>query len=199
MLRFAPNGGLVFASLGSGGDLVYTFDTTTGALIAAQQLSVSGTTSDNGLAVDSGTATLYIARSGTGGGLMVYGIGAGGVLTPVKGSPFDSGGQSYSVAFDGTGKYVYAANRANGTIYGYSIGTGAVLSALGGSPYKSGAQVISLGTDSSGKYLLAGAFGGAPDLSMYSFDATTPGQLDLASSSATGTDPTGPVAVALTH
>lgn len=199
MLRFSPNGGLVFASFGSGGDLVYTFDTTTGALITAQQLSVSNTTSDNGLAVDSGTATLYVARSGTGGGLMVYGIGAGGALTPVKGSPFNSGGQAYSVALDSTGKYVYAANRLNGTIYGYSIGTGAVLTALSGSPYKSGAQVISLGTDSSGKYLLAGAFGGSPDLSMYTFDATNPGQLDLASSSATGTDPTGPIAVALTH
>ncbi|HUZ94865.1 MAG TPA: hypothetical protein VMU57_08125, partial [Edaphobacter sp.] len=93
----------------------------------------------------------------------------------------------------------YAANRANGTIYGYSIGTGGSLAALGGSPYTSGLLVTSLGTDSSGDYLLAAANGGNPDLSMYSFDATTPGKLDLATSTATGTAPTGAIAVALTH
>jgi hypothetical protein len=34
---------------------------------------------------------------------------------------------------------------------------------------------------------------------MYSFDATTPGKLDLATSTATDTDPAGPTAIALTH
>jgi 6-phosphogluconolactonase (cycloisomerase 2 family) len=199
MLRIAPSGTLVFASFGTGGDLAYTFDTTTGTLLDSQQLAVSSTTSDNGLAIDSGTANLYIARSGTGGGVMVYSIGVGGALNPVKGSPFASGGQAYSVALDKTGSYVYAANRVNGTIYGYSIGTGAVLTALSGSPYKSGTQVNSLGTDNSGKYLLAASFGGSPDLSMYTIDTVNPGNLILTTSSATGVDPTGAIAVALTH
>ena len=199
MLRISPNGGLVFASFGTGGDLVYTFNTTTGTLVSSQQLGVGSSTSDNGLAIDSGTANLYIARSGTGGGVAVYSIGVAGALNPVKGSPFASGGQAYSVALDNTGAYVYAANRLNGTIYGYSIGTGAVLTALSGSPYKSGTAVTSLGMDSSGKYLLAAAFGGSPDLSMYSFDTVNPGALILASSTTTGTDPTGAIAVALTH
>jgi 6-phosphogluconolactonase (cycloisomerase 2 family) len=103
------------------------------------------------------------------------------------------------VVLDNAGKYVYAANRANGTIYGYTIGTGGALTALGGSPYTSGALVTSLGTDSSGDYLLAAAIGGDPDLSMYSFDAVTPGRLDLATSTATGTGTQGAIAVALTH
>lgn len=199
MLRIAPSGTLVFASFGTAGDLAYTFDTTTGTLLDSQQLAVSSTTSDNGLAIDSGTANLYIARSGTGGGVMVYTIGVGGALSPVKGSPFASGGQAYSVVLDKTGSYVYAANRLNGTIYGYSIGTGAVLTALSGSPYKSGAQVNSLGVDNSGKYLLASAFGGSPDLSMYTIDTVNPGNLILTTSSATGVDPTGAIALALTH
>lgn len=199
MLKISPNGAYVFAALGTGGDGVFTFDTTTGAAIGVQKLAVSSQSSDNGLAVDNASAYLYIARSGTGGGVHVFSIGSGGTLNEVSGSPFASGGQAYSVVLDNAAKYVYAANRANGTIYGYTIGTGGALTALAGSPYTSGSLVTSLGTDSSGDYLLAAASGGSPDLSMYSFDTATPGKLDLATSTATGTDPTGAIAVALTH
>ncbi|WP_348268361.1 beta-propeller fold lactonase family protein [Edaphobacter paludis] len=199
MLKISPNGAYVFAALGSGGDAIFTFDTSTGTAIGVLNLTVSKTTSDNGLAVDSASANLYIARSGTGGGVHVFGIGSGGTLNEIAASPFDSGGQAYSVVLDNTGKYAYAANRTNGTIYGYSIGAGAVLTALEGSPYTSGKLVTSLGMDSTGNYLLAAAFGGGPDLSMYSFDTTTPGKLILATSTTTGTDPTGAIAVALTH
>src|SRR6185437_11540191 len=194
-LRISPNGALVFAALGTGGDAVFSFDTTAGALTNSQLLSVGSSTSDNGLAVDGTTTHLYIARSGTGGGVRVFTIGTGGVLNEISGSPFDSGGQAFSVVLANTGSYLYAANRANGTIYGYSVGTGATLTPLSGSPYGSGTQVTALGTDSSGKYLLAAAFGGTPDLSMYSIDTASPGKLILANSTTTGTDPTGPVAV----
>jgi 6-phosphogluconolactonase len=199
MVKISPNGAYVFAALGTGGDAVFTFNTSTGVAIGVQKLVVSSQTSDNGLAVDSASAYLYIARSGTGGGVRAFAIGGGGTLNEISGSPFVSGGQAYSVVLDNAGKYVYAANRANGTIYGYTIGTGGALTALGGSPYASGLLVTSLGTDKSGDYLLAAANGGNPDLSMYSFDAATPGKLDLATSTATGTAPTGAIAVALTH
>jgi 6-phosphogluconolactonase len=199
MVKVSPNGAYVFAALGTGGDAVFTFNTSTGVAIGVQSLAVSSQTSDNGLAVDNASAYLYIARSGTGGGVRTFSIGSGGTLNEISGSPFASGGQATSVVLDNAGKYVYAANRTNGTIYGYSIGSGGGLTALGGSPYTSGQLVTSLGTDSSGDYLLASAAGGSPDLSMYSFDTATPGELDLATSTATGTDPTGAIAVALTH
>lgn len=199
MVKVSPNGAYIFAALGTGGDAVFTFNTSTGAAIGVQKLAVSNQTSDNGLAVDKASAYLYIARSGTGGGVRAFAIGSGGSLNEISGSPFASGGQAYSVILDNAGKYVYGANRANGTIYGYTIGAGGALAALGGSPYTSGSLVTSLGTDSSGEYLLASAFGGSPDLSMYSFDTTTPGKLDLATSTSTGTAPTGALAVALTH
>jgi 6-phosphogluconolactonase (cycloisomerase 2 family) len=199
-IRVAPNGALVFAALGSGGDIVFTLNTTSGALVNSQTLApTSTTTSDNGLAIDSTTSHLYIARSGTSGGVAVYTIGSGGVLNSVNGSPFAAGAQTMSVVLDTTGKYVYAANRGDNTISGYSIGTSSTLSALSGSPYASGSQVTSLGVDKSGKYLLAAAFGGSPDLSMYSFDTAVPGKLNLATSTATGTGSTGATAVALTH
>ena len=166
----------------------------------SQQLTLaSSKTSDNALAIDSTTSYLYIARSGDNGGIAVYTIGAGGVLNSIAGSPFGSGPQPFFLALDSTGKFLYAANRTDGNIYGYAIGSGSALVPTSGSPYTSGSQVNSLGIDKSGKYLLAGAFGGSPDISMYSFDATTPGKLNSVTSTASGTQPAGVTAVALTH
>jgi len=119
-------------------------------------------------------------------------------LTAVTGSPFATGNGPFSVLLDSTGKYVYTANRTDGNISGFSIGTGAVLTALSSSPYLSGTLVTSLARDKSGSYVLAAASGGSPDLTMYSFDTTTLGQLDSATTMTTGTDPTGAVAVVTT-
>jgi 6-phosphogluconolactonase (cycloisomerase 2 family) len=200
MLKVSPSGGLIFAALGTAGDVVFTLNTSTGAVVASQTLApVSTSTSDNALAIDSTSSYLYIARSGTSGGVAVYTIGSGGALNSISGSPFSAGTTPYSVAIDSSGKYLYAANRGDGTISGYSIGSGGVLTALSGSPYTSGLQVTSLSMDKSGSYLLAGAFGGTPDLSMYSFDSTTPGKLNLSTSTASDSAAAGVVAVAATH
>jgi 6-phosphogluconolactonase len=204
-VRISPNGQFIFAALGTAGDVVFSFNTASGIALSTANLQVpTTTTSDFGLAIDKNTAYLYIARSGTQGGVAVYSIGGNGSLIAVTGSPFTAGSGTYDVLLDSTGTYVYAANRTDGTISGFTIVSGATTSALtltplSGSPYPSGAGVQSLGLDSKGAYLLAAAAGGSPDLSMYSFDATTPGMLDLAVSKATDTDPAGAIAVALTH
>jgi 6-phosphogluconolactonase len=204
-VRVAPNGLLIFAALGTAGDVVFTFNTTTGVAASSQVLSPgSTTTGDYGLAINSTSTYLYIARSGTNGGVAVYSIAGGGVLTQVTGSPFVAGSGTYSVTLDNTGAYVYAANRTDGTISGYTIVPsttllGLTLTQLGGSPYTSGSGVQSIGVDSTGKYLLAVAVSGGPDLTMYSFDIPVPGKLDPATSVATGVDPAGAVALALTH
>jgi 6-phosphogluconolactonase (cycloisomerase 2 family) len=204
-VRISPDGTLIFAALGTGGDVVFTFNTTTGVAASSQYLPTgNAATGDYGLAVDSKTAYLYIARSGTNGGVAVYTIGSGGALNPITGSPFAAGSGTFSVTLDSTGTYVYAANRTDSTISGYTIvpatTTAALtLTPLSGSPYTSGSVVQSLGIDSTNKYLLAAAVGGAPDLTMYSFDITVPGKLNSVTSVATGVDPAGAVAVALTH
>jgi 6-phosphogluconolactonase len=199
MVRVSPDGTLIFAALGTAGDTVFTFNTTTGAAVTSQHLNLGTTTSDNALAIDKNTANLYIARSGTGSGVAVYTIGTAGALNEVTGSPFAAGAQTFSVVLDNTGKYVYAANRSDSTISGYTIGAGALLTQITGSPFKSGSLVTSLGTDKTGAYLLAAANGGSPDLMMYGFDITVPGKLDPVTSAVTGTDPAGAITVALTH
>jgi 6-phosphogluconolactonase len=203
-VRVSPDGTLIFAALGIAGDAVFTFNTTTGVATGPLILSTgNAATGDYGLAV-SKTGYLYIARSGTNGGVAVYSIGSGGALTSVTGSPFAAGTGTFSVALDSTGTYAYAANRTDGTISGYTIVPstavlGLSLTQLSGSPYKSGTTVQSIGIDSTNKYLLAAAVNGAPDLTMYSFDVAVPGKLDPATSVATGVDPAGPVGLALTH
>lgn len=199
MVRFAPSGAYIFAALGTAGDLVVPFTTSTGATGIPLNLATGSTTSsDNALAVNSTSSTLYIARSGTAAGVAVYTIGANGTLTAVPGSPFAAGKTPYAVAVDPTDAYVYVANRDDGTLSGYLTGATTALSPLGSSPYASGALVTSLAIDKSGTYLLAGANGSFPDLTMYSFDATTAGKLDTVAS-VTSTSTAGLVAIATTH
>jgi 6-phosphogluconolactonase (cycloisomerase 2 family) len=205
MVRISPNGTLIFAALGTAGDVVFTFNTTTGIAASSQALSTGDVaTGDYGLAVNSATTYLYIARSGNNGGVAVFSIGNGGALNPVTGTPFAAGGGTFDVVLDKTGTYVYAANRSDGTISGYTIvpGTtvaGLSLTPLNGSPYQSGSGVQSIGIDATGKYLMAAAVGGGPDLTMYSFDIIVPGKLVSATSVATAVDPAGAVELALTH
>lgn len=204
MVKFSPSGTLVFVALGTGGDLVFPFNTTTGVVDTTpanvQVLSTgSSTTGDNALAIDAATKFLYIARSGTNNGIASFAIGANGALSSVTGSPFASGAGPFALVLDSTGKHLYAANRTDSTISGYTIGIGGVLTAVTGSPFLSGSTVNSLAVDNSGKYLLAAAGGGSPDLTMYSFDTSGTGVLTSVVTKATGTDPTQPVLVAATH
>ena len=199
-VKFSPSGALVFVALGTAGDLVYTFNTASnsGALVPSQSLSFITATSDNSLSVSPSGTYLYIARSGVGGGLAAYTItGGGGTLVSVSGSPYPAGVQPYSIAVNQASTDVYVASRSDGKIYGYSVASNGTLTALNAAPYTSGIAVTAISMDKSGSYLAAAANGGSPDLTLYSFDASA--NLVTATSSATGTDPTGPVAIATTH
>jgi hypothetical protein len=69
------------------------------------------------------------------------------------------------------------------------------------SPYSFGYSPTGLTVDRSGDYLFTVTSDGSPDLTMYSYDSTTLGKLDEASSTDTGngTEPAGAVAIAATH
>jgi 6-phosphogluconolactonase (cycloisomerase 2 family) len=194
-VKVAPDGDFVFASLGTAGDLVYQLNPSTGVLTALSPLPpISTTTSDNALAVSSSSSYLYIARSGTNGGLAVYTIGSSGALQQVIGSPLAAGSQPSSVVVNTTGTNVYVANQNSGTVseYGVVTGTGAV-SLLSPATITSVSAPWALAVDNSGDFLFSIAQTGSPNLTMYSYTA---GQLTFSTSSPTGT---GPVAIAATH
>src|SRR6187402_195694 len=195
MMRIAPNGASAFVTLGTGGEVAYTFNTTTGLLAQTGILPAPNQSSDAAITIDSNSAYLYLARTGTSQGLSVYTIGANAALTQV-GVTYATGSQPASVVIDPTNAYVYVANASDGTINGYGAATPSVLTTLPGSPYSSGTGVGALGIDSTGKWLLAAAQSGSPDLTLYGFDATNLGRIFSVSTSASGTTP---IAIALTH
>lgn len=187
-VRIASTGSFVVAAMGTAGELVFAFNTTTGAFTYLAQTTPPSLTSDNGIAIDSTGTYLYEARSGNGAGLVVNTIASNGTLTPTTTTVYATGTQPYAVQIDNSGKYVYVANRTDGTITGYTIGTGAALTAISGSPFSSGVAVTALGADSTGNWLLAAAYSGSPDLTLYGFDSTNLGRLYPVSSAATGTN-----------
>jgi len=198
-LRFAPNGDYVFAAVGTAGDLVFPFTTSNGTLSTPLQLTLGTGTSDNALAVNASSTYLYIARSGTLGGLAVYMIGGGGALSEVTGSPLAAGSHPFSVVLNKAGTDVYVANQLDGTISEYSIASSGAVAALSPATITAPSVPWALAVDNSGDYLFSISNAGGPDLSVFSYDSTTAGKLDLAAEGTTGTDPTQPVAIAATH
>jgi 6-phosphogluconolactonase len=195
-VKFAPNEDYVFVTLGTAGDLVFPFPFT--PTTTAQPLAPYSGTSDNALAVNANGDYLYIARSGTSGGLAVFTISSAGALNQV-GSTLVAGSQPISVLVNKAGTDIYVANQQTNTISGYAIASNEAVSALSPATDVTPSEPYALAVDNSGKYVLSASEVGNPDLTMFSYDSVTPGQLDLVTEMATGNDPTGPVAIAATH
>jgi 6-phosphogluconolactonase len=131
----------------------------------------------------------------------VFSIGMTGALTEVTGSPFAAGTGPSGVLVDSTGAYVYVTNSGTGanSISGYVLAANGTLTPIAGSPFATGTTPVDIAEDSTGKYVGVVCNGGGQDLEVYSFDATTGGALDAAANATTGTDPTLPIAIAVTH
>jgi 6-phosphogluconolactonase (cycloisomerase 2 family) len=221
-IAISPSGAsspYVFVAMGNGGTAVIPFNSGNsdpfGTVSKVDIKNSAG--ADNTLAVDPSNRVLYVgetaAASGTqSGGLRVFNITTTGI-TEITTSTTDSAGTAYpyssggtgpsSILPDSSGTYVYVANSAvsgssNGSIAGFSIGT----STSGSSYYltaintvSTGPQTMALAEDNTGSYVLAVNYGGSPDLSTFTFDSTTAGQLDAGPTAATGTDPVGAVTI----
>jgi len=201
----------VFVATGSGGTAVVPFTATNadpfGTVSNIKALNTAG--GANAVAVDPSNRLLYVgetvaitatATQPQTGGLRVFTIGANSTITEVSGSPFPTGGTGPSSILGGT-LDVYVANKAvsgstDGNITAFSIvasGTTYSLTAINTVP--AGLSTISITADSTAGYLLAVNSGGSPDLSTFTFDATTAGKLDASATATTGTDPVNAVAV----
>jgi len=198
-IKISPGGNYIFAAIGTAGDLIFPFDTTTGALSSPTGLSLPGNVSDNALAVSPNGNTLYIARSGSNGGLAAYSISSTGALQALTTNPYAAGSQPLAVVVTGDGNNVYVANQADATISGYTIASNSTATPTTGSPYSNASGPSGLAIDNSGKYLLSISNAGSPDLTLFALDTATPGKLNLIASTSTGTDPTGAISIAATH
>jgi 6-phosphogluconolactonase (cycloisomerase 2 family) len=195
-IKFAPSEAYVLVAAGTAGDLVFPFS---GGVFSAPNvlnLGAGATVSDNALTVNSGSSNFYTARSGTGGGLAAFTINSGGAFTGVTGSPFAAGTQPVSVVVNKAGTDIYVANQGSGSISEYSLASNGTAAALSPASVSTTSAPWALAVDNSGNYLFSISKAGNPDLTMYSYSS---GQLVFATSIATGTDPTGAVAIAATH
>lgn len=217
-LAISPDGSHVFVAAGTAGTLAMPFAYRNASPLGAssavtiQPLNTGG--SALSVAVDPTNRLFYIGEtlgssSGKSGGLRAINFSSlGGTLTNATGSPMDSGGLAPAAILpDASGSYVYVANgqgTSTGNVQSFSITTGGTSAAptyslaTVGTSVSAGLQPSGLAEDSQGKYVLEINTGGSPDLAAYTFDTTTAGKLDSASSAsgATGTDPVQATAIA---
>jgi 6-phosphogluconolactonase len=125
----------------------------------------------------------------------------------ISGSPYAIGGLApYSILPFSTGDYVYVVSRqtssgSTGVIAGFSItsaNSALTLTALG-SVFATGTNPQAIVEDNTHAFVFAVNFGGSPDLSGYTIDATKAGFLDRVISSQTGTDPVQAGAIGALH
>ncbi len=190
-----PNNQYVYIGLGPGGTDGFTFSSSTCAVSGKVHLAPLNGSSDNTFAADNNSAYLFVGEAGS--GIRSLAIGTGGSLTEVTGSPFASQLGPQSIVVDPSNTYVYVANRTANVITGYTLGSDGTLTPLSSSPFSTGSAPNAMSLDSTGKYLFVVNSGGSPDMQVFSFDSTVAGKLDSVTSVATGTDPTGAVALSV--
>jgi 6-phosphogluconolactonase len=85
------------------------------------------------------------------GYLFGFSVGAGGVLTPLPGSPFSAGTQPSALASDKGGNYLYVTDYASNSVLGFSINAG-LPTLLAGSPFRTGTAPSAIVVDPSFPY-----------------------------------------------
>jgi hypothetical protein len=126
--------------------------------------------------------------AGTSGGLRVFNYSSLGTttITQATGSPIASGGLAPNFILPtSSGDYVYIANgegTSAGNVAGFTItassATIPTYTVAAGSTTSAGVQPLGLAEDSTSTFVLAVGSLGSPYFDAYSFDSTTPGQLD---------------------
>jgi 6-phosphogluconolactonase (cycloisomerase 2 family) len=190
---------LAVATLGTGGDALFTYAQATGLTYVTSITLPYTTVSDNDAAIQTTSTTtyLYVARSGAIKTTAVneidaYTVSAG---TPTAfGTAAATGSSPYSLVLNTAGTYLYTANRGASTISQFSVASG-VVAALSSATYSPGMVVTSLAPDSTGTYMLAGGIAASSALQMYTFST---GAL-VAAANASPTQDTAGLLVATTH
>jgi hypothetical protein len=212
----SPDSANFFVALGAGGTIVVPFASGNanplGATATTIPLANSGGSALS-VAVDpSATPRLfYIGETlanttANSGGLRAFNYSSLGsaTLTQATGSPIATGGLAPNAILPlATGDYVYVANgqgpTSAGNIAWFPItASGTTYTVAGGSSVTSGIQPNGLAEDSTSNFVLAVSTGGTtssgdPDLEAYTMSS---GALTAALTAATGTDPTGALAIA---
>jgi len=194
-VTIAPANNNVFVAMAGNGVEAVSFTATSSnpwgkSLVTVPVHKTNG--SDNSVAVDTTSAYLFVGEATT-NQLRVLTIANLNTETD-----YATGAGPSAILPDKTGAYVYVANSTDGNITGYTLSAGA-LTVLADAPFSSSASPIGLAEDSTKTYVFSVGSGKTPNLWMYSFDATTVGDLDVKTTTSTGSNPSLSNAIAVTH
>lgn len=208
-LAISPNNTQVFVALGTGGTQVFGFSPTgTAAPNGPWGSSVSikllpnGGTADTAVAVDPTSKYLFIAEQNSNSSGAVAGtvreIGTAALGTELDDEPTGIG--PTAVLADLTGAYVYVTNGTDGTISGFSLSTTTQKLTSLGTAFPTEQSPVALVEDSSKSYVMDVGNKANPNMWLYSFDTSSLGTLDVASTKSTGTaNPSLANSIAVTH
>jgi 6-phosphogluconolactonase (cycloisomerase 2 family) len=194
----APGGQFVVVALGTAGDAIFPYSSSTGISSASYTLIPSGSTQsspsgDFSVVLDDNNFA-YIARTQA---LAVYAISSTGAATQQSNAAYANNDVPRSVVLNTSQNYVFTANEGAGTISSWGIGSSGALTAATGSPFTAPTNVSAIGVDNSGKYMLAAGYNSTSGVQLFSVSSS--GVLTLAASAATGTSTAYPVVLAMSH
>jgi len=197
-VKVSPSGSFVVAALGSVGDVIFPYTSTSGITTTAYTQIPSGSTQQNptgdfSLALDKNNY-VYIARTAA---LAVYSLDSSGNATLQSTATYSSSSVPRSVALSTNYNYVYTANQGASNISGYTIGATGGLTSLSGSPFTGPTDTSAIGADKSGSYMVAVGYNGTSGVQLFTIG--TNGALTLVTSAGTGTSTAYPGILALSH
>jgi 6-phosphogluconolactonase len=166
-MAFDPVHELLFVSNQTANTLsAFSVNTTTGMLTVVPGSPFATGARPTAVTVDAAGKFVFVANQAA-GSIAVFSIGAGGVLSPVAGSPF-AANSPYGLAVNPSGTALYATNFPDSqisdlnTVSAFSVGANGALSAIAGSPFADAnssagfAAGIGILADPSGKFVFVG-------------------------------------------
>ena len=199
-VKFSPDeksqtNSVLVASLGTGGQKTFLFNSTSGLVSEADLLQQTTATnvSNNAAIWTADSTTLYFARSIGTSGVVSYPVSTtAGTFTNTASNAPSTGNNPTAITFNSSQSYLYAVNSADNTVTGYKVATSSgstTLTTLSGSPYlTSSIGPDAIAFDNSDNYILVMSQAGPPDLVQFTIDGvtntstTTPGRLYVTSS-----------------
>jgi 6-phosphogluconolactonase len=159
-LTLDPTGRFLYAADHDSEEVVtFNVDRTTGALVGKHTVRSRGpaiaSVVVSGARAAQYTPAFTYATNATSNDISAYSIDpATGVLTPVPGGPFLTGGFPFGVTSDVEGHFVFASNNGGDNVSAFTINSATgVLSAAPGSPFAAGSQPYAVAVDAGAHFV----------------------------------------------
>lgn len=198
-VTIAPANNNVFVAMGANGTEAVAFtassSTPWGTKLVTIPVLPKTNGSDNSVAVDTTSAYLFVGEATSNQLRMIT------IANLSAETDYATGVNPSAILPDKSGTYVYVANKTDGNISGYTLSTGTTpgLTALADSPFSTSKSPIGLAEDSTKTYVMSVGSTTNPNLWLFSFDTATVGNLDIKTTTSTGSNPSLSNAIAVTH